>query len=206
MNIEELPRPGIVRGLAFPCVLCVAAVALLFGASCAMDPEQKPVVELRLDSPPSPEAIPFNDEERETVRKHPEVEESVRAWSNRMFSLEFVGQSITFPVERAFAGIRQGQVVGVTLFSPNLTGDELHHLTTTALRLWKASPEALQRYETWSRGSRKSIVEMQIGDELREVSVKVCPSFNSDQPYVFKCDVWWRLVKTSSPSGEAEAM
>ena len=179
----------------------VAPMALVVGASCAMESEQKPPVALRLDSPPTPESIPLSEVERETLRKHPDLEEAVAAWGNRVFSLDFVGQTIDLPVERAYAGIREGQVVGVKLMSANLTGAELQQLMTTALRLWKASPEEVRKYEKWWRDNRESIVEMQIGDEDREVSVGVCPSFNRDKPHVFKCDVWWRL---RSPPATAE--
>lgn len=184
-------------------VLGVAPMSLVVGASCAMESEQKPPVKLRLDSPPSPNTIPLSDEERATLQQHPDLEETVAAWGNRDFSLEFVGQTIVLPVERAYAGIRKGQVVGVKLMSRNLTAAELQHLMTTSLRVWKASPEKVRKYEEWLRGNRERIVEMQIGDEDREVSVGVCPSFNRDKPHVFKCDVWWRL-RSSSPTPASE--
>jgi hypothetical protein len=173
-------------------------------ASCAMESEQKTQVELRLDSPPSPDAIPLSDEEKATIQKHPDLKEAVAAWGNREFSLEFVGQTIVLPVERAYAGIREGQVVGVKLMSPNLTGVELQHLMTTSLRLWNASPEKVRKFDEWWRGNRESIVEMQIGDDDREVSVGVCPSFNREKPHVFKCSVWWKLRPSSSSPGTAE--
>ena len=42
MNTEVLALRGIGRYLTSPFILCVAAVALLFGASCAMELGQKP--------------------------------------------------------------------------------------------------------------------------------------------------------------------
>ena len=199
-SFARLPRSGwggVVAAVMAGCVFSAVA-------SCAMEPEQKSPVELRLDSPPSPEAIPLSDEERATLRKHPEVKESVASWENREFSLEFVGQTIVLPVERAYAGIREGQVVGVRLMSPNLTGVELQHLMTTSLRLWNASPDKIRKFDEWWRGNRASIVEMQIGDDDREVSVGVCPSFNREKPHVFKCNVWWKLRPSSSSPETAE--
>lgn len=184
--------------------LGVALISFVVGASCAMEPAQKPMVELRLDNPPSPETIPLSEDEMATLKKHPDLKEAVAAWGNREFSLEFVGQMIVLPVERAYAGIREGQVVGVKLMSPNLTGVELQHLMTTSLRLWNASPEKVRKFDEWLRGNRESIVEMQIGDDDREVSVGVCPSFNRDKPHVFKCNVWWKLRPSSSSPGTSE--
>ena len=191
MHTEELARRGIVRRLTFSCILFMASVALLFGASCAMEPAQKPMVELRLDRPPSPDDIPLGDEERATLRKHPHLGELVRAWSDREFAVEYEGETIVFPAERAYATVQEGLVVSVDLYSPNLTGDELHHLMTTALRLWKASPEAVQKFETWWRDNRSSIINVNIGESKRGVSVGVCPSFNREKPHVFKCIAFW---------------
>ena len=174
---------------------------LLMGVSCAME---KPPVELRLDSPPSPEAIPLSDEEKATLEKHPEVREFVRAWSNREFHVRYEGEEIVFPAERAYARVKQGQVVGVSLFSPKITETETHHLITTALRAWKASPEAVVKFETWWRGDRGSIVEMQIGDDEREVSVGVCPSFNEEKPLIFKCEGWWKLQTSFAADAPAD--
>ena len=42
VNTEVLALRGIGRYLTSPFILCVAAVALLFGASCAMELGQKP--------------------------------------------------------------------------------------------------------------------------------------------------------------------
>ncbi len=191
MNTDAFVRQGIGRILTAPRILCVAAVALLFGASCAMELGQNPPVKIGLESPLLPEAIPLSDEEKATIQKHPEISESVQAWCNREFSVEYLGQSIAFPAERAYAHIEQGQVVSVGLYSPNLTGDEIHHLMTTALRLWEASPGEVQRFEEWWRGSRESIVEMNVGEGNRLITLGVCPSFNRERPHVFKCQPFW---------------
>ena len=171
--------------------LGVAPISLVVGASCAMEPEQKPPVELRLQSPPSPDEIPLSDKEKATIHKHPHLEELVRAWSDREFSVEYEGQAISFPAERAYATIQEGLVVSVDLYSPNLTEAELHHVMTTALRLWKASPEAVQKFETWWRDNRESIINVNIGESKRGVSVGVCPSFNRERPHVFNCIAFW---------------
>jgi len=160
-------------------------------ASYAMEPEQNPVVELRLDSLPSPDAIPLSDQEKATIQKHPHLGELVRAWSDREFSVEYEGETIVFPAERAYATIQEGLVVSVDLFSTNLSGDELHHLMTTTLRLWEASPDAVQKYETWWRDNRESIINVNIGESKRGVSVGVCPSFNREKPHVFECIAFW---------------
>ena len=199
-SIKRLPGSCAYRLTAAVMAGCVFAAV----ASCAMESEQKAAVELRLDSPPSPDAIPLSEDEMATLKKHPDLKEAVAAWGNRNFSLEFVGQTIVLPVERAYAGIREGQVVGVKLMSPNLTGVELQHLMTTSLRLWNASPEKVRKFDEWWRGNRESIVEMQIGDDDREVSVGVCPSFNREKPHVFKCNVWWKPRPSSSSPGTAE--
>jgi hypothetical protein len=81
--------------------------------------------------------------------------------------------------------------VSVGLYSPNLTGEELHHLMTTALRLWKASPGEVQRFEEWWRDNRESIVEMNVGEGSRLITLGVCPSFNRERPHVFKCQPFW---------------
>ena len=169
-------------------VVSLIPVAL---TSCVMESEQKSPVELRLDSPPSPESIPLSDEERATLLKHPDLGELVRSWCDREFSVVYDGETVAFQVERAYTTIQDGLVVSVDLYSPNLTGDELHHLMTTALRLWKASPEAVQKFDAWWRDNRESIITMNIGELKRGVSVGVCPSFNRDKPHVFKCIVFW---------------
>ncbi len=186
-SIERVPRSGW-SGLA---AAVMAGFMLSAVASCAMEPGQKPVVELRLESPPSPDAIPLSDEEKATIRKHPHLAELVGAWSDREFSVEYLGQSIAFPAERAYAHIEQGQVVSVGLYSPNLTGDELHHLVTTALRLWKAAPEKVKKFEDWWRDNRESIVEMNVGEGNRLITLGVCPSFSREKPHVFKCKPFW---------------
>jgi hypothetical protein len=165
----------------------MAGCVLSAVASCAMELGQKPTVELRLDRPPTPDEIPLSDEERTTLRKHPEIGELVQAWGNREFSVEYEGETIVFPAERAYAHIEQGKVVSVGLYSPNLTGEELHHLMTTALRLWKASPGEVQRFEEWWRDNRESIVEMNVGEGNRLITLGVCPSFSREKPHVFKC-------------------
>jgi len=183
------------RVLRSGCNRLIAAVmvGVVFSAvaSCAMEPEQKPVVELRLDSPPSPDAIPLSDQEKATIQKHPHLAELVRAWGDREFSVEYEGETIVFPAERAYATIQDGLVVSVDLYSPNLTEAELHHVMTTALRLWKASPEAVQKFETWWRDNRESIINVNIGESKRGVSVGVCPSFNRERPHVFNCIAFW---------------
>ena len=169
-------------------VVSLIPVAL---ASCAMESEQKPPVALRLDSPPSPESIPLSDEEKATLLKHPHLGELVRSWSDREFSVAYEGETIAFQAERASTTIQDGLVVSVDLYSPNLTGDELHHLMTTALRLWKASPEAVEKFEAWWRDYRESIINMNIDESTRGVSVGVCPSFNREKPHVFNCIAFW---------------
>ena len=186
-----------------PCILCVAAVALLFGASCAMELGQKPPVKICLESPVSPEAIPFSDEERETVRKHPVTGDSVQAWCNREFAVEYEGETIVFPAERAYATVQEGLVVSVDLYSPNLTGDELHHLMTTALRLWKAAPEKVKKFEDWWRDDRESIVEMKVGEGNRSITLGVCPSFNREKPHVFECIAFWGFPRDRTESEPA---
>jgi hypothetical protein len=198
-SIERLPRSSAYRLTAAVMAGCVFSAV----ASCAMESEQKTRVELRLDSPPSPDAIPLSDEERTTLRKHPEIGELVQAWGNREFSVEYEGETISFPAERAYAHIEQGKVVSVGLYSPNLTGEELHHLMTTALRLWKASPEAVQKFEIWWRDNRERIVEMNIGEADKVVSVGVCPSFNREKPHVFKCIPFWGFPNDAAESEPA---
>ena len=105
--------------------------------------------------------------------------------------MEYEGETISFPAERAYAHIEQGKVVSVGLYSPNLTADELHHLMTTALRLWGALPVKVRKFEEWWRGSRESIVEMNVGEGSRLITVGVCPSFNRERPHVFKCQPFW---------------
>ena len=172
-------------------------------ASCAMEPEQKAAVGIRLKSPPSPDEIPLSDEEKATIQKHPEIGELVQAWGNREFSVEYEGEAISFPAERAYAHIEQGKVVSMGLYSPNLTGDEIHRLVTTALRLWKASPEAVQKFEIWWRDNRKSIVEMNIGEADKVVAIGVCPSFNREKPHVFKCIPFWGFPNDAAESDPA---
>ena len=186
-SIERLPGSSAYRLTA----AVMAGFVFSALASGAMESEQKSQVELRLDRPPTPDEIPLSDEERATLRKHPHLGELVRAWSDREFSVEYEGETISFPAERAYAHIEQGKVVSVGLYSPNLTGEELHHLMTTALRLWKASPEAVQKFEIWWRDNRERIVEMNIGEADKVVSVGVCPSFNREKPHVFKCIPFW---------------
>jgi hypothetical protein len=198
-SIERLPRSGWSRLAA----AVMAGFVFSALASCAMESEQKTRVELRLDSPPSPDEIPLSDEERATLRKHPHLAELVGAWSDREFSVEYLGQSIAFPAERAYAHIEQGKVVSVGLYSPNLTGEELHHLMTTALRLWKASPEAVQKFEIWWRDNRERIVEVNIGEADKVVSVGVCPSFNREKPHVFKCIPFWGFPNDATGSEPA---
>ena len=186
-SIERLPGSSAYRLTA----AVMAGFVFSALASCAMESEQKSQVELRLDRPPTPDEIPLSDEERATLRQHPHLGELVRAWSDREFSVEYEGETISFPAERAYAHIEQGKVVSVGLYSPNLTGEELHHLMTTALRLWKASPEAVQKFEIWWRDNRERLVEMNIGEADKVVSVGVCPSFNREKPHVFKCIPFW---------------
>ena len=198
-SFARLPRSGwggVVAAVMAGCVFSAVA-------SCAMEPEQKSPVELRLDSPPSPEAIPLSDEERETVRKHPETGESVQAWCNREFAVEYEGETIVFPAERAYATVQEGLVVSVDLYSPNLTGDELHHLMTTALRLWKAAPEKVKKFEDWWRDDRESIVEMKVGEGNRSITLGVCPSFNREKPHVFKCIAFWGFPRDRTESEPA---
>ena len=171
--------------------LGVAPISLVVGASCAMESEQKPSVLIRLESPPLPDEIPLSDQEKATIQKHPHLAELVRAWGDCEFSVEYEGETISFPAERAYAHIEQGKVVSVGLYSPNLTADELHHLMTTALRLWGALPVKVRKYEEWWRGSRESIVEMNVGEGSRLITLGVCPSFNRERPHVFKCQPFW---------------
>ena len=168
-----------------------------------MESELKPTVELRLDRPPTPDEIPLSDEERATLRKHPHLGELVRAWSDREFSVEYEGETIVFPAERAYATIQEGFVVSVDLYSPNLTEAELHHVMTTALRLWKASPEAVQKFETWWRDNRESIINVNIGESKRGVSVGGCPSFNRERPHVFNCIAFWGFPRDRAESEPA---
>ena len=203
MHTEDLARRGIGRLLTAPRILCVGVISLIVGASCAMESELKPTVELRLDRPPTPDEIPLSDEERATLRKHPHLGELVRAWSDREFSVEYEGETIVFPAERAYATIQEGFVVSVDLYSPNLTKAELHHVMTTALRLWKASPEAVQKFETWWRDNRESIINVNIGESKRGVSVGVCPSFNRERPHVFNCIAFWGFPRDRAESEPA---
>ena len=186
-SIERVPRSSAYR------LTAAVMVGVVFSAvaSCAMEPEQKTRVELRLDSPPSPDEIPLSDQEKATIQKHPHLAELVRAWGDCEFSVEYEGETISFPAERAYAHIEQGKVVSVGLYSPNLTADELHHLMTTALRLWGALPVKVRKYEEWWRGSRESIVEMNVGEGSRLITLGVCPSFNRERPHVFKCQPFW---------------
>ena len=156
-----------------------------------MEPEQKAAVGIRLESPPSPDEIPLSDKERATLKKHPETREAVRAWSNREFSVEYGGEAVVFPAERAYTCIQDGLVVSLDFFSPNLTGNELYQLMTSALRLWKASPEEVKRFEDWWRDDRESIVEMKVGKGNQAITLGVCPSFNREKPHVFKCIPFW---------------
>ena len=198
-SIERLPRSSAYRLTA----AVMAGFVFSALASCAMESELKPTVELRLESPLSPEAIPLSDEERETVRKHPVTGESVQAWCNREFAVEYEGETIVFPAERAYATVQEGLVVSVDLYSPNLTGDELHHLMTTALRVWKASPGEVQRFEDWWRGKRESIVEMNVGEGNQLITLGVCPSFNREKPHVFKCIAFWGFPRDRTESEPA---
>jgi hypothetical protein len=145
----------------------------------------------------------LSDEERATLRKHPHLGELVRAWSDREFSVEYEGETIVFPAERAYATIQEGLVVSVDLYSPNLTEAELHHVMTTALRLWKASPEAVQKFQTWWRDNRESIINVNIGESKRGVSVGVCPSFNRERPHVFNCIAFWGFPRDRAESEPA---
>jgi hypothetical protein len=198
-SIERLTRFGW-SGLT---AAVMAGFVLSAVSSCAMEPEQKPTVELRLDRPPSPDDIPLSDEERATLRKHPHLSELVRAWSDREFSVEYEGETIVFPAERAYATVQEGLVVSVDLYSPNLTGDELHHLMTTALRLWKASPEKVKKFEDWWRDNRESIVEMKVGEGNRSITLGVCPSFNREKPHVFECIAFWGFPRDRAESEPA---
>ena len=198
-SIERLPRSSAYRLTA----AVMAGFVFSALASCAMESEQKPPVKIRLESPLSPEAIPFSDEERETVRKHPVTGESVQAWCNREFAVEYEGETIVFPAECAYATVQEGLVVSVDLYSPNLTGDELHHLMTTALRVWKASPGEVQRFEDWWRGKRESIVEMNVGEGNQLITLGVCPSFNREKPHVFKCIAFWGFPRDRAESEPA---
>ena len=199
LSIVRLPRSSAYRLTAAVMAGCVFSTV----ASCVMESEQKPTVELRLESPLSPEAIPFSDEERETVRKHPVTGESVQAWCNREFAVEYEGETISFSAERAYAHIEQGKVVSVGLYSPNLSGDELHDLMTTALRLWGALPVKVRKFEEWWRGSRESIVEMNVGEGNRLITLGVCPSFNREKPHVFKCIPFWGFPNDATGSESA---
>jgi len=199
LSIVRLPRSSAYRLTAAVMAGCVFSTV----ASCVMESEQKPTVELRLESPLSPEAIPFSDEERETVRKHPVTGDSVQAWCNREFAVEYEGETIVFPAERAYATVQEGLVVSVDLYSPNLTGDELHHLMTTALRVWKSSPGEVQRFEDWWRANRESIVEMNVGEGNRLITLGVCPSFNREKPHVFKCKPFWGFPDDAAESEPA---
>jgi hypothetical protein len=198
-SIEREPRSSAYRLTA----AVMAGFVFSAVASCAMEPEQKAAVELRLDSPPSPDAIPLSDEEKATIQKHPEIGELVQAWGNREFSVEYEGEAISFPAERAYAHIEQGKVVSLGLYSPNLTGDELHRLVTTALRLWKASPGEVQRFEEWWRDNRESIVEMNVGEGNRLITLGVCPSFSREKPHVFKCKPFWGFPNDAAESEPA---
>ena len=198
-SIERLPRSSAYRLTA----AVMAGFVFSALASCAMESELKPTVELRLESPLSPEAIPLSDEERETVRKHPVTGESVQAWCNREFAVEYEGETIVFPAECAYATVQEGLVVSVDLYSPNLTGDELHHVMTTALRVWKASPGEVQRFEDWWRGKRESIVEMNVGEGNQLITLGVCPSFNREKPHVFKCIAFWGFPRDRTESEPA---
>jgi len=195
------------RVLRSGCNRLIAAVivGVVFSAlaSCAMEPGQKPVVELRLESPPSPDEIPLSDQEKATIQKHPHLAELVRAWGDCEFSVEYEGETISFLAERAYAHIEQGKVVSVGLYSPNLTGDELHRLVTTALRLWKASPGEVQRFEEWWRDNRESIVEMNVGEGNGSITLGVCPSFNREKPHVFKCIAFWGFPRDRTESEPA---
>jgi len=199
LSIVRLPRSSAYRLTAAVMAGCVFSTV----ASCVMESEQKPTVELRLESPLSPEAIPFSDEERETVRKHPVTGDSVQAWCNREFAVEYEGETIVFPAERASATVQEGLVVSVDLYSPNLTGDELHHLMTTALRVWKSSPGEVQRFEEWWRGNRESIVEMNVGEGNGSITLGVCPSFNREKPHVFECIAFWGFPRDRTESESA---
>ena len=183
--------------------LGVAPISLVVGASCAMESEQKPSVLIRLESPPLPDEIPLSDQEKATIQKHPHLAELVRAWGDCEFSVEYEGETISFPAERAYAHIEQGKVVSVGLYSPNLTADELHHLMTTALRLWGALPVKVRKYEEWWRGSRESIVEMNVGEGSRLITLGVCPSFNRERPHVFKCQPFWGFPRDRTESEPA---
>ena len=198
-SIERLPGSSAYRLTA----AVMAGFVFSALASCAMESELKPTVELRLDRPPTPDEIPLSDEERATLRKHPHLGELVRAWSDREFSVEYEGETIVFPAERAYATIQEGFVVSVDLYSPNLTEAELHHVMTTALRLWKASPEAVQKFETWWRDNRESIINVNIGESKRGVSVGVCPSFNRERPHVFNCIAFWGFPRDRAESEPA---
>jgi hypothetical protein len=198
-SIERIPRSGWSRLAAAVMAGCVFSAV----ASCAMELELKPTVELRLDRPPTPDEIPLSDEERATLRKHPHLGELVRAWSDREFSVEYEGETIVFPAERAYATVQEGLVVSVDLYSPNLTGDELHHLMTTALRVWKSSPGEVQRFEDWWRGKRESIVEMNVGEGNQLITLGVCPSFNREKPHVFKCIAFWGFPRDRTESKPA---
>ena len=198
-SIERLPRSSAYRLTA----AVMAGFVFSALASRAMESEQKPPVKICLESPLLPEAIPFSDEERETVRKHPVTGESVQAWCNREFAVEYEGETIVFPAECAYATVQEGLVVSVDLYSPNLTGDELHHLMTTALRVWKASPGEVQRFEDWWRGKRESIVEMNVGEGNQLITLGVCPSFNREKPHVFKCIAFWGFPRDRTESEPA---
>jgi hypothetical protein len=74
---------------------------------------------------------------------------------------------------------------------------------TTALRLWKASPEAVQKFQTWWRDNRESIINVNIGESKRGVSVGVCPSFNRERPHVFNCIAFWGFPRDRAESEPA---
>ena len=188
MSSETSSARGLIGRQRVACLVGACVLSLLVGVSCAME---KPPVELRLDSPPTPESIPLTEEERETLRKHPHLGELVQAWSGRGFSVDYEGETISFQAERAYTTIQEGLVVSVDLYTPNLDGDELHELMTKALRFWKASPDKVEKYEAWRRADRMSVVNMNIGDSKRGMSVGVCPSFNREKPHIFKCIVFW---------------
>jgi hypothetical protein len=117
--------------------------------------------------------------------------------------VEYEGETIVFPAERAYATVQEGLVVSVDLYSPNLTGDELHHVMTTALRLWKATPEKVKKFEDWWRDNRESIVEMKVGEGNRSITLGVCPSFNREKPHVFECIAFWGFPRDRTESEPA---
>ena len=203
MNTDAYVRQGIGWLLTPLRLLCVGVFSLAVGASCAVETEQKPPVEIRLESPLSPDEIPLSDEEKATIQKRPHLGELVRAWDDREFSVEYEAETVVFPAERAYTTIQDGLVVSVDLYSPNLTETELHHLMTTALRLWKASPEKVKKFEDWWRDDRESIVEMKVGEGNRSITLGVCPSFNREKPHVFKCIAFWGFPRDRAESEPA---